>query len=86
MRSPLPGRVQVWPSGGGWLLSFVAVMASSFLHLVVLVILSLTEDLVDVPGNVLSSLTSGVDLIPIRVRCPWLHRNFRLCAAVLRNV
>ena len=60
-------------------------MASSFLLPVVLVMLLLTEDLADVSGNVLSSLTSGADLIPPRVRCPWLHRDFRLCAAVFRD-
>ena len=61
-------------------------MASSFLLPVVLVILSLTEDLADVSGNVLSSLASGADLSPPRVRCPWLHRDFRLCVAVLHDV
>ena len=64
----------------------VAVMASSCLLLVVLAILSLTKDLADVSGNVLSSLTSGADLSPPQLRSPWLHRDFRLCAAVLHDV
>ena len=60
-------------------------MASSFLLLVILMILLFAEDLADVSGNVLSSFTSGAGLSLPQVRCPWLHRDFRLCAAVFRD-
>ena len=64
----------------------VTVMTSSLLFLVVFVMLLLTEDLADVSGNVLSLITNGADLSSPRVCFPWLHRDFRFCAAVLFEV